>query len=109
MFDEGIKTSFWISAEIRRCDGLFLPMTILHRGDDGRGLVLVKQYIAGKGCILHNRKRDVNGRLGWHNPLGPEVIDEGEADAYIARQRGYDEDLWVMEVEDPRGQYSPAT
>lgn len=109
MFDEGIKTSFWVSAEIRRCDGLFLPMTILHRGDGDRGFVLIKQYIAGQGCILHTRKRDMDGRLGWHNPLGSEAIDEGMADDYIVRQRQYDEDLWVMEVDDPRAKYSPVT
>ena len=109
MFDEGIKTSFWVSAEIRKCDGVFLPMTILHKGDDGRGLVLIKQYIAGKGCIIHSRRRDMDGILGWHTPLGQEVVDEIKADEYIARQRQYDEDLWVVEVEDPRQQYAPST
>ncbi len=109
MFDEGIKTSFWVSAEIRRCDELFLPMTILHRGDEGRGLVLIKQYIAGRGCIIYTRSRDMDGRLSWQNPLGREVVDEPKADEYIARQRKYDEDLWVLEVEDPRQQYLPVT
>lgn len=108
MFDEGIKTSFWITAEIRRCDGNFMPMTILHRGDEGRGLVLIKQYIAGQGCILHTRRRDIADRLGWHNPLGSQPVDEGKADEYIVRQRQYDEDLWVIEVDDPKAQYLPA-
>ncbi|MCK5425279.1 MAG: DUF1491 family protein [Emcibacter sp.] len=107
MFDEGIKTSLWISAEIKKCDGLFLPMTILHRGDEGRGLVLIKQYIAGQGCILHTRKRDMNGQLGWYNPLGQDAVDEAKADEYIVRQRQYDEDLWVVEIDDPKAQYSP--
>lgn len=107
MFDEGMKTSVWISAEIRRCDILFLPMTVLHRGDGGRGLVLIRQYIAGRGCILHNLQRNMGGRLDWHHPLGADPVDEGKADDYIARQRKYDEDLWVLEVDDPKGQYSP--
>lgn len=107
MFDEGLKTSFWISGEIRKCDGLFMPMTIVHRGDDNRGLVLVKQYIHGQGCILHSRRRDQAGKLKWHHPQGPDTIAEFEADDYIARQRKYDDDLWVVEVDDPKGQYSP--
>ncbi|MBL4894838.1 MAG: DUF1491 family protein [Emcibacter sp.] len=109
MFDEGLKTSFWISAEIRRCDGIFLPMTVVHRGDETRGFVLIKQYIAGQGCRLYIRRRDEAGKLGWHNPLTQKLVPEREADEYIARQRQYDDDLWVMEVEDPKGQYSPLT
>ena len=107
MFDEGLKTSLWISAEIRRCDGIFLPMMVVNRGDDDRGLVMIKQYIAGQGCIIHSRKRDMSGKLGWHRPLGDRPVPEREADDYIMRQLGYDEDLWLLEVDDPKGQYSP--
>ncbi len=109
MFDEGLKTSLWILAEIRRCDGLFLPLTILHRGDGDRGLVLIKHFIAGHGCIIHSRRRNMAGRLDWYRPLGEEAVGEPAADEYITRQRHYDEDLWVLEVEDPKRQYSPMT
>ena len=107
MFDVGLKTSLWISAEIRRCDGLFLSAMILHKGDGDRGLVLIKQYIAGQGCILHGQRRDMDGKLKWFRPLGDEPVEEGAADDYITRQRQYDDDLWVMEVEDPKRHYSP--
>ncbi|PCJ35121.1 MAG: hypothetical protein COA93_03585 [Alphaproteobacteria bacterium] len=107
MFDEGLKTSLWVSAEIRRCDGIFLPMTVVNRGDGDRGLVMIKQYIAGQGCIIHSRKRDMSGKLVWHWPLGDRPVSEREGDDHIARQLGYDEDLWVLEVEDPKGQYAP--
>jgi len=107
MFDNGLKTSLWVSAEIRRCDALFLPITILHKGDEARGLVLIKHYIAGQGCQLYDLQRNSEGALGWHHPLGENLVEESKADAYIARQRAYDEDLWVIEVEDPKQQYSP--
>ncbi|VAV87934.1 hypothetical protein MNBD_ALPHA02-1162 [hydrothermal vent metagenome] len=107
MFDEGLKTSLWVSAEIRRCDGIFLPMTVMHRGDGDRGFVMIKQYIAGQGCIIHSRKRDMSGKLVWHCPLGDTPVPERDGDDYITRQRGYDEDLWVLEVDDPKGLYAP--
>lgn len=49
------------------------------------------------------------GRLDWYRPLGEEAVGEPAADEYITRQRHYDEDLWVLEVEDPKRQYSPMT
>lgn len=107
MFDEGLKTSLWVAAEIRRCDGLFLPMTVEQRGDGDRGLVLIKQYVAGQGCILYGQRRNSEGKLGWHKPLGEDFVPEFEATDYMMRQRKYDEDLWLLEVDDPKGLYQP--
>jgi len=107
MFDENIKTSFWVTAEIRRCDGLFLPVTVLYKGDSDRGIVLIKQYISRQSCYLHAQRRNLEGHIEWYRPLGETPRGETAVDDYIARQRQYDEDLWALEVDDPRGQYSP--
>lgn len=107
MFDERLKTSLWVSAEIRRCEGLFLPVMVLHKGDGDRGLVLIKHYVAGQGVILYVQRRDMAGKFIWARPLGDDFIAENKADEYILRQRKFDEDLWVIEVEDPRSVYQP--
>jgi len=105
--EERIKTSLWVSAEIKRCEGLCLPVMVLHKGDMDRGLVLIKHYVAGQGCILYVQRRDMEGILSWAKPLSDDFIPENEADDYIIRQRKFDEDLWVIEVEDPRNIYAP--
>lgn len=107
MLNEDIKTSFWVTAEIIRSNGLFMPMMVVHKGDADRGLVLLKQYIAGEGAIVHAQRRGMDGKLGWVQPLGDDPISEAEVDEYMSRQRGYDEDLWLIEVEDPKRNYVP--
>lgn len=96
-----------MSAEIRRCEGLFLNTALLHRGDDERGLILIKKYVHGEGARVFTQSRDLDDKLTWIEPLGDQWVDEAEADQYISRQRGFDEDLWVIEVDDPKDQYVP--
>lgn len=96
-----------VSAEIRRCESLFLSAVVLHRGDDERGLILIKKYVHGEGARVFTQSRDLNDKMTWHQPLGDQWIEEAKADQYISRQRDFDEDLWVIEVDDPKGQYVP--
>ena len=109
MFEERLKTSIWVGAEIRRLEVELTTAMVLRKGDADRGLVLIKQNLLGPGCVLYVQGRDLDGNLGWRCPLGEEPVPEDKADSYIARQRDYDEDLWVIEIEDPKGTYKPSS
>ena len=86
---------------------LFASAAILHRGDDERGLILIKKYVPGNGAKIYMQGRDDNDVLVWQQPLGDDWLEESKADQYITRQRNFDEDLWVIEVDDPKDVYNP--
>ncbi len=102
-----LKSSLFVSAELKRCEGLFISGVILHKGDEERGLILIKKFVTGSGARIYTQSRNEQGELGWQQPLGEDWLEEPKADAYIARQRKFDEDLWVIEVDDPKNIYSP--
>lgn len=106
-FEPRLKTGLLVSAEIRRCESILLSAVVMHKGDEDRGQVLIKQYVHGKGARLYAQTRDQNDHLIWHQPLGDDFMVEMKVDDYIKRQREFDEDLWVLEVDDPKEVYSP--
>jgi hypothetical protein len=104
MTEARLKAKLWVHATLRRCnvDGLFA--TVVHKGDDDAGTVLVKVNRGREaGCDVYTQVRDKDGRPAWMRATGPEPVPEDKADAYIARARDIDCDLWVIEVESREG------
>jgi hypothetical protein len=80
-------------AQVRGCFG-----AVLRPGDaDAGGILAVLRARAGL-CVLSEVRIDANVRA-WRRGTGATAVDQEAADAYIARQLGYDPDLWVIEVE----------
>jgi len=94
-----LKTAIWIKALIRRCDLAAIPIAVLARGDGDAGSVFLK-FNGGHGnCSVLTQARSQNGELVWMRATGALPVPEPDADAYIARQRGRDPDIWVVEIE----------
>ena len=106
-FEFKIRSDIWVSAEIMRCESQLISAVVLHKGDKDRGLIIVKQYVHGQGAKIYSKSRDMDDKLVWQQPLGEGFMAEAKANNYINRQRGYDEDLWVIEVDDPKDKYKP--
>lgn len=94
-----LKTGIWIKALIRRCDLAAIPIALLTRGDGDAGAILLKFNGGSAGCSVLAQARGQNGELLWMRATGSIPVAEADADAYIARQRGRDPDIWVLEIE----------
>ena len=101
-----VPTGLWVSALVRRAQlgGAFA--TIVHRGDDERGDVLVKVTTARGKAQLYGPAFAPDGPQEFERlPAGVHDPAEAEVDEAINKRMKYDRDLWVIEIEDRAGQH----
>jgi hypothetical protein len=98
-----LTAEFWVSGLSPRLRLADIPAFVVARGDATAGAVLVKQATLDGRASAHQRSFDpMTGARAWMVlAQGPEA----EVDAAIARQRDFDPDLWVIEVEDRAGRH----
>jgi hypothetical protein len=102
----GLTTGIWVSAQVRLCDRAFIPAAVVRRGDPDAGTVLLKINRFEAGVTVYTQASSMDDdRLAWSRGTGPSPVPEADADAYIARQVARDPDLWVLEIEDRKGEY----
>jgi hypothetical protein len=97
-----IPAHIWVSALLRRASGAGAFATIVHRGDEDRGDVLIKVTSARGEARLYAPAFNPDGPTEFEQ-LPPE--DEAGADAVIAKRLSNDRDLWVVEIEDRQGRH----
>jgi hypothetical protein len=98
-----LTARFWIDAYLARLRLTDIPAFVVAHGDDTGGAVLVKLNTLDGQAQVFQRSFDLaTGARAWATLAEGE---EAEVDAAIARQRGFDPDLWVVEVEDRAGRH----
>lgn len=99
-----LSTDVWVGALIRRAqlEGAFA--TVVKKGDARAGAVIVKVWNPqDRRARLYTEAFGPDGDRLWMQPV--ESDQESELDAYVERQRRYDPDLWVVEIEDRQGRH----
>ncbi|MBF9030815.1 DUF1491 family protein [Rhodobacterales bacterium HKCCE3408] len=98
-----LTAEFWVQAYLARLRLADLPAFVVARGDGTAGAVLVKlNTLDGKARAFQRSFDPMTGARAWMVLADGE---ETEVDAAIARQRDFDPDLWVIEVEDRDGRH----
>lgn len=96
-----LTADFWVHAYLARLRLADIPAYVTARGDATAGAVLVKLATLDGQAKAFQRSFDMSsGDRVW---IVLAEGDEGSVDASIVRQRGFDRDLWVIEVEDRAG------
>ncbi len=96
-----LATGIWVSAYLARLGLANIPAYVTARGDDTAGAVLVKCAHLDGTAALYGREWDFDSDSRPWQVLaqGP----ERDVDQAIALQRGFDPDLWVIEIESRDG------
>ena len=103
MAEARLASGFWVQAYLRRLALFDIPAFVTSHGDDTAGAILIKlNTLDGNAQALVRQYDLMTGARTW------QVLAEGTeatVDDSIARQRRFDRDLWVIEVEDRAGRH----
>ncbi len=96
-----LRAGIWVSAYLARLAQAAIPAFVVHRGDDTAGAVLVVVATLDGRAVARQRSFDLmSGARTWVTLVEGTEAEVAEA---VARQRRFDPDLWVIEVEDRQG------
>ena len=98
-----LKVSIWVQAYVRTCNGAGAFAAIVRHGDDDAGAVFIKVAGLDGTAALYapapTGLSDADIERRWLcrlQPGSPETI----VDDALARERDFDSDLWIVEIED---------
>ncbi|PHQ81791.1 MAG: GTP-binding protein Era [Thalassobium sp.] len=98
-----LTADIWVSAYLTRLRLQDIPAFVVAKGDLTAGTVIVKlNTLDGQARAFHRAFDLMSGERTWA------VLADGaeaDVDASLARQRSFDPDLWVIEVEDRAGRH----
>ncbi|NQW15562.1 MAG: DUF1491 family protein [Rhodobacter sp.] len=97
-----LTSEFWVQAYLTRLRLNEIPAFVTAKGDANAGSIMVKLNTLDGRARAFQRSYDAKGNRIWVTLAeGPDA----EVEASLARQRGFDRDIWIVEVEDRNGRH----
>jgi hypothetical protein len=105
-----IKSSIWVAAYLRRCQGVGIFGAVRRRGAEEAGAVFVKAATLDGNAMLYvpapqtvyDDSRPVD-RL--FTAISPQPIPEAAVEERLAKEIRFDPDAWIVETEDKAGRH----
>jgi hypothetical protein len=105
-----LKTELWVKAYIRQRQVAGAFAAVVAHGHDSAGAVLIKiARLDGTAAVYGPAPMSCTDESGTDSDRrfvllhDKDWLPEHDVDAIVVRQRSYDEDIWVVEVEDRSG------
>jgi len=104
-----LKAEIWVRAYIRACAVEAVPVMVVRHGDNDAGAVFIKICRRdGSARLFGPAPSGLDGPESgqrWIAQLDAPETSEADVDQFLDRQASFDPDLWVIEVEDPKGRH----
>ena len=105
-----LKTSIWVAAYLRRCQGAGVFGAVRRRGAEDAGAVFVKVATLDGNAMLYapapqtvyDDSRPIE-RIFL--PIATQALPEQAVEDRIAKELRFDPDAWIVETEDKAGQH----
>ncbi|MEZ5827809.1 MAG: DUF1491 family protein [Hyphomicrobiales bacterium] len=104
-----LKSEIWVKAFLRRCQTEAVPAVVVRHGEAAAGAIFIcVDLLDGTVTLYGPAPAGLEGSESerhWVRCLGNNPVDAAEASAYLSRQREFDPDLWIVEIEDRAGRH----
>jgi hypothetical protein len=104
-----LKAGIWIKAYIRRLAGEGVVAVVVRHGDDDAGAVFIRVNKLDGTSLLFGPAPAGLDESQSDRPMmrvfGGHAVSDEEADRFLAREREFDSDLWIVEVEARDGRH----
>jgi hypothetical protein len=105
-----LKTSIWVAAYLRRCQGAGVFGAVRRRGAEEAGAVFVKVATLDGNAMLYvpapqTVYDDSRPIERFFLPIATQALPEQTVEDRIAKELRFDPDAWIVETEDKAGQH----
>src|ERR1700745_2961455 len=103
-----LKTSIWVAAYLRRCQGAGIFGAIRRRGAEEAGAVFVKIALMDGTAMLFTPAPptvydDARPIDRFFFSASPQPVTEASVEDRLAKEIRFDPDAWIIETEDKEG------